>query len=298
MSIILLILKIIGIVLLSLIGLILFLVMLVLFVPIRYKVKADYDDKLVADVRISYLLHIFSFLLCFDGEKLNTIIRIFGIRISEKKEKQKKEKKKKEKKKEKKNTEPDTPEYTLEGFDEEETLPDTDYSEYNSADDIEDEDETEKGFFGKIKEYLTFLYKYFSNFSAKVRNSVNKVKEIKDNLVYYIDLLSKEKTKTTFKYALNRLLNILKAIKPRKFDAEFQFGFEDPATTGKILSYLAIVYPFIHGNIKIIPEFEEQIIRGNLLIKGRIFIIALLIQGWKLYFNKDIRKLVKEIKRN
>lgn len=294
MSILLLILKIIGIVILSLLGLILLVVMLVLFVPIRYKVKADYDDKLVADVKVSYLLHIVTFLLNFDGKELDTKLKIFGIKTGKRKDKPRKEKKKAKVKEEKK----DIPEYTLEGFDEEETLPTTDYSEYNSADDTGDEFDENLGFFGKLKEYFNFIRNLILNFTNKVKAVIDKIREIKDNIEYYIDLLSRERTKTTFKYILDKIVKILKTLKPKKFTGRFQFGFEDPATTGKILSYAALLYPFIHNNIELVPEFETQIIRGNLYIKGRIFIIALLIQGWKLYFNKDVRKLIKELKRN
>lgn len=293
MSTFLLILKIIGIVLLSIIGLVLFLIALILFVPIRYRIKAEYDKKADVDVRVSYLLHIFTVIFKFDGSSPDFRIKIFGIKLPEKK--QPKEKKKKEtKQKESKRKEP---EYSLEGFDEEEALPETDYSEVN-CDDIPDIEEEPKGFFGKLKEYLKFVYDFICSFKEKVIAVRNKIKEIKDNIEYYLDLFTSEHTKRTLNYGFTIVKKIFAAFKPTVLKGRFRFGFEDPSTTGKILSILAITYPIIRDKIEIIPEFDEKIIQGNLFIKGRIFIITLLIQGWKLYFNKDIRKLAKDLKRN
>lgn len=296
MSIFLLILKIIGIVLLSVIGLILLLIALVLFVPIRYRVLADYDETFTASVKISYLLHIVTFLFSYDGQKSDKVLKIFGIKLS-KKDKVKKEKPEKTKKKAK-DEKPDEPEYVLEGFDDEEEYKIEDpQTEVYTESDFPGEEEEHKGFFGKLKEYLQYVYNFISNFSEKIKAFFAKVKGIKDNIEYYLDLFTDEHNKETFKYAFGIIFKILNAVKPRKLDGAFRFGFEDPETTGKLLSVLAIIYPFTGGAIKITPEFDEEIMQGNLFAKGRIFIITLLIQGWKLYFNKDIRKVIRDIKR-
>lgn len=284
MSVFFLVLKIIGIVLLSVIGLVLLILALVLFVPIRYRVKADYDEKLLAEVKVSYLLHIVTFLLEYDGENLTKKLKLFGIKFSKRKRKSDKNVIKE-------------PQYTLEGFDEDDFKiedPQTETYVFNGED---DEEEPKKGFFAKLKEYLLYIYDFIKGFNDKVKQFFDKLKKIKDNIVYYIDLISSEHTKETLKYAMGIVLKILKAIKPRKINGTFRFGFEDPETTGKLLSVLAIAYPLIGNAISIQPEFDEQIIQGNVFMKGRIFIIALLIHGWKLYFNKDIRKVIKEFQR-
>lgn len=296
MSIFLLILKIIGIVLLSVIGLILFLVMLVLFVPLRYSVKADYDNKLTAKVTVSYLLHILSIVCEYDGEKLSKAIKIFGISLKKREKKESRKKPEKPKKKKEK-TEP-VPEYTLEGFDDEDEYKIEDpQTEYYSSEDIEELKIEEKGFWSKLKEYITYIYNLITGFTDKIRNLYKKLTDIKDNLTYYLDLITDEKVKETLTYALGIVFKILKAVGPKKIEGKARFGFDDPATTGKVLSFLAIVYPMIGGSIIIIPEFDEEIIEGNLFLRGRIFIITLLIQGWKLYFNRDIRKVIKDFKR-
>ena len=49
--------------------------------------------------------------------------------------------------------------------------------------------------------------------------------------------------------------------------------------------------------MKIEPDFEEQIVEGETYIKGRIFVIVLLVAAWKLYFDKDLRKMLKSLKK-
>lgn len=78
MAIFLSVLKIIGIVLLSILGLLVLVLLIALFVPVRYKLKADYDSDILADARISYLLHIISVRFLYNGESKLTI-RLFGI---------------------------------------------------------------------------------------------------------------------------------------------------------------------------------------------------------------------------
>ena len=82
MHIVLLILKIIGIVLLSLIGVLLALILLGLFVPIRYNIKGEKENKLPlkVDIRLNWLLHIVSFTLKYK-EEASYRLRIFGITV-------------------------------------------------------------------------------------------------------------------------------------------------------------------------------------------------------------------------
>jgi hypothetical protein len=77
------ILKIIGIVLLSIIGLLLVIVLALCFVPFRYKINASKDDSLIANVKITYLLHFISLKAIYD-KKLTIEARILGIRVYKK----------------------------------------------------------------------------------------------------------------------------------------------------------------------------------------------------------------------
>lgn len=101
------ILKIILIILAVLIGLILLILLLVLFAPIRYKVAADIGDDIAVTAKVRFLIVSVNVIFEKNEKKLDTFLRIVGIKIGlgnkegeghkEKKSKPKKEKKKKNK---------------------------------------------------------------------------------------------------------------------------------------------------------------------------------------------------------
>lgn len=78
-------LKIVGIVLLAIIGIILFIFLLLMFVPFRYRITGQYDEKVKeGKVNVSFLLHMISAKVLFENKKLNMIIKIIGIPVFKK----------------------------------------------------------------------------------------------------------------------------------------------------------------------------------------------------------------------
>ena len=83
------ILKITGIVLLSIIAFLLLILIIFLFVPVRYKAKGSFKDKIPqAKFSISYLLYILYIVFRYD-QGFSYCIRIFGIKLNLKKSKKK-----------------------------------------------------------------------------------------------------------------------------------------------------------------------------------------------------------------
>ena len=86
MTIFLMILKGIGITLLVILGILLLLILSVLFVPLRYQTKGKWDKALSMYAKVTWLLHIVT-VLYIPGENGNTVIRIFGIPVYDKRRK-------------------------------------------------------------------------------------------------------------------------------------------------------------------------------------------------------------------
>lgn len=74
-----LILKIIGYILLAVLGLLLLLLFVVLFVPIRYRLTAEHGEKLKAEGRVSWLLHILHARISHLEGILHIRVRLFGF---------------------------------------------------------------------------------------------------------------------------------------------------------------------------------------------------------------------------
>lgn len=339
LSVLLTILKIIGIVLLCIIGLVLFLVCVILFVPIRYKVKAKYSDtdkNPDISVNISFLLHIFSYSISYAEGKLNKFLRIFGIKCM----KGKKDKKEKKAKKRKNNSDKDADyndniheskdvyDETINDSNNEESVDDKDEIQYEidwisneedtdstDKDDIDnkskdkesslDEDEPEegKGLFKKISGFIEKIKNGIERFIENIK-SINGNVQLKTEKIFnsfnkfrdYGAFIDDYRNKKAFSLIIKEVKRILKSIRIRKGKGHFTFGFDDPATTGQVLMYLSMLYPVYKNDFKIDPRFEEEIIDVDALIKGKVTLFVLLYSFIRVWFNKDVKRLIKKYK--
>lgn len=81
LEIILTILKFAGIGIGILLAVVLLLLILALFVPVRYDVKAESDEKLQAKGKIHWLFHILSFQIWYENDEMKMVARIFGVPV-------------------------------------------------------------------------------------------------------------------------------------------------------------------------------------------------------------------------
>ena len=70
------------------------------------------------------------------------------------------------------------------------------------------------------------------------------------------------------------------------------FGFEDPATTGKVLGATSIFYGIYGDKLELEPDFDKTVLYGKYKFKGRIRMCSLLIVALKLYRNKWIKEFI------
>ena len=313
----------IGITLLCIVVILLLLLLALLFVPIRYRVKGlkqDGENAVTASAKVYWLLHVVSFVISWDG-KCRSVLRVFGIPIYDslrkkenKKKTIKKEKKKRKQKQLKARKEETKPAATYE----EDAEPAESYREVSKSaesyrevskpaekyesvtEELEDsEEQVKKSFLQKLKEFCRKLYEWMQKLLAlpslikeKFQNIKDKLQGIQDKIEAYRTFIGREDFKRAFALCKKQLFAIWKNIRPKKCAIDARFGFEDPATTGQILSYICMLYPLLGKDMNIQPDFEYQVLEGKLLIKGRITVFVLLKAAWILYFNKDIKRLI------
>lgn len=320
MSIVLLILKIIGITLLSILALLLLVICLVLFVPIRYRLEGSKDlndTKFLVTGKVTYLLHIVNAYVKY-YEKLEYALRLFIFKLisSDKKEKPEKPKRnrrktenpkaEKEELKEQIEQADTESEFTnTEGLDftfdrnEDELLEsqEVDSQDENTGNESSDQKEEKTPLLEKIASFIEKALDFILDIPDKVEAAINKVNDIKENADYYIEAINDEKNKEAIALCVQSLLKILKSIRPRKIKGYIHIGKEDPYTMGKILSIYSMIYPLTHDKIKFESEFDEELLEGNLFIKGKVTVIVLVIAAVRIYFNKNVRNLIKVLKR-
>lgn len=140
-----------------------------------------------------------------------------------------------------------------------------------------------KNLVGKIKEKLRSIWKIILNLWDKKRK-----------VVAFFQL---EENKAGIKVGLVHLWEILRHVGPTKTEGYIRFGTGDPASTGQALGIAAALYGYYGKYLTIEPDFEEEILEGEVLMKGRIRLFNLLIIGIKLLREEKLKRFIKNAKR-
>ena len=293
------ILKILGIVLLSILGLVLLLILIVLFVPIRYKAKIIKQTDDLKDVSVkadvTYLLRIFRVLINYPSEDI-VKVKVLFFKLYPKKQKALPQEEIKEITNEDSSNSVEEPlevpvEESKDNIEEAlDRLEDASSEVIDANFDDEHEKKTILGFIHAIIDLIRKLKLTLNNLCVNIKNAFN-------NISFYLDVLESKEFKRAFKLLKKKLKKLFRCIRPKRIKGYIQFGADDPALVAKVFGLYSVIYPHIDKHFRLIPSFESSSFTGEVLIKGNIRIINLLIIAITVYFNKDIRYLIKLFKK-
>lgn len=149
----------------------------------------------------------------------------------------------------------------------------------------------------KILWCIQKLWELLKNIRYTIQSIYDKIRNIIHHIRYYYKVLRSDLFHRTWEKCSKEALRLLKSIAPRKVKGCLHIGMEDPATTGQILGYYGMLYPLIGGHIDVIPDFDQVILEGSLKIRGHITLFQAVRTACAIYFNKDLRKLIRLLKR-
>ena len=112
-----------------------------------------------------------------------------------------------------------------------------------------------------------------------------------------IYMLNDERDKDAVLELLLRVKKLLWHIRPRKLDISLKLGLGDPAATGEALGCIYAFYPVYTRHLRLDPDFDNKVIESSLELKGHVQLIFVLIAALRVYFNKDIRRLYRQIQK-
>lgn len=324
LAIILQILKIIGIVLLIIFALFIMLALCVLFVPIRYRIKASaqpvaslpprdnlgdsfLQNEISAEVKFFWLLHIvtLSFRMYKKGitditqstafdleafkEQMHLRLRIFGITLMDflhQEPKKAKKPKKKSPKEPKRKSKKESQKAS-----ENELLKE---SEIASANEPDCKDSAAPLKAEKLRLFVETLKKIFEkvvHIKYTVIEIIEKVKKTKAQIEYYKETLTGKHTKPARDKAFLQLKRIWRNIRPSRHRITLNLGTPDPAQMGEILAVFGLCMPFLGNTVSVTPYFDRFVIEGDMEIKGRMTVFVFLRTVWIMLFDKDLKKL-------
>ena len=310
LHVLLLILKITGIVIACILGLVILVVTAVLFVPVRYRVNADYHGRFKAHAKVSWL-GILRLLVSYD-EELDIKAKALFITVynnndeNSKASEHKKAKKKKEKKPEENIFSASDKE--TEKFAEKEEKPQIKMAEAvnETKEDVQDVKETvsedesgdtqKKSFFDKVKDKCFVIYTKIKEIIKLIKDTVNKVSGAADRLKEKVskakEFVTDEDNKALFHFLVEQLKALIKVIRPKKYRINARIGFEDPATMGKVLAYVSILYGMSGVDLSLEPVFGESVKEGSIFLKGNICIFSVLRIALRVYRNEQFKKFI------
>lgn len=322
LGILLAVLKIIGIILLTILIIIIALTAIILLVPIRYRGKVSYiQGKFTGNLRISWLLSFVSVRAGIDDGKSVFLVNILGKRIypkgesnqqkngnadaSECESEPKIELPQKDSRIEKiyepinedvaskkelpdgndvlnKNQGMDVHEVKIEDFEHGDGQ-DENIQKKESAKNIKEK---------KIKNPFTKLL----GLKEKLFDLKEKVMKAEKKAEYWKKLLMSDSMKKALSDLTKTGKRFLQHVLPKRLEGDIHIGFEDPSVTGKILAYLALLYPFTGDALNVEADFENKILEGKLKFSGRIRLGAILYFALTIILNKNICCQYKRLK--
>lgn len=310
------ILKIIGILLLVVIGLLILGILAILFVPLRYDGKISYNDKnQCVATQITWLFR----LICIEGgyqEKVYARARLLWFTLWKWKADEKENDKEDhlesadyseeeldrllEERSQKEESKEETKEETKEAKVIEETLDEPDAEEnLTEVQPTEIEPKEVELNEAKSKEAESKEAESTEKKPKKIQfQQIGKrIKEIKEKIKHIKEMASDQRIHRAILLLIDGAWKIVRHSLPRKIKGRAKFGFEDPSTTGQILTYVSLLYPCYAKSVELVPMFTEKVIDLDLYFRGRVRLFSLIWICVKIWFDRNFRYLYKKVKK-
>ena len=164
----------------------------------------------------------------------------------------------------------------------------------------DNEQEEQESFFYRIRKSIKTIFQRIKDILLKIREGLHSIRNIFTNIKAKIHLIKEfleiEDNRKGIGRVYAGLKKTLKHILPYKVKGFVRIGLDDPCNTGYLLGVLSMVYPIYADKIQIIPDFQEEVLEGQVDAKGRIRAFTLLIIGIKLILDNNFKTLLKNVK--
>ena len=162
---------------------------------------------------------------------------------------------------------------------------------------------------GRIKTAVGNLIRIVQNFLGIPKRILKKMQSLAltirnfcDKINWWKEFLDHPRTREALSFLWKNAKKLIYHVLPTRITGKITFGNEDPAVTGMVLAVLGMTIPFHKNKIEAAPLFDdENVLEGEIMLKGRIYGIVVLTTAAKLYFNKNIKYVIhrwrhKEVK--
>lgn len=323
MEILFLILKVLGIIL----ALLLLMIIVFLSVPVRYGFNIKVQDEAEGKAVIHWLFHLVDIRVFYRQKDISFRLRILGIPISTDKEKPGKKKKEKSDNRKKKKSEESGDRETGESFSEKtevlslpeeirkdtndsvrteqtELLPDSDMLLSEETDTEEKKKQTGKGWSrkkgsrGKGKKGTSGAKKRFRGPGQRAEGVKTGAATVKEQIENIKNMILEETNQNAFRLLLGEFRYLLRHYSPKKVYGTVRFAMGNPDQTGKVLGVISLFPGWSRYRIVVMPDFASEVfyLKGNLTVKGHVRALHVLVSGFRMIKDKNIRQLITNLR--
>lgn len=125
---------------------------------------------------------------------------------------------------------------------------------------------------------------------TEFRDMVQKLLKRKDDL---LDFWNLEEHVRAGGAVLKELQYLWKKLRPKKVKGKITFGFSDQANTGICMGVAGMFCAWYPKKLKIVPDFDREILEGEIRITGKARVCVFARVLWKFYRNEDIRHMYR-----
>ncbi|MGI6011009.1 MAG: DUF2953 domain-containing protein [Ruminococcus sp.] len=297
------ILKILGILILILLSFLCLILLSLLFVPVTYRVRGQKEKEwMEGRAAVHWLFGLISVSAVYREGNALVNIRLFGVsletykKIGKRLRSRKKYRVKPVREEDKSSISPEVqpqPERVQQ-------MRQKDDSTGNQGEKTEREEKEKRKnvsglseFLKKISEIIKKIFRIPSHIIQSIKKIQLTLRRFCDKIRQWKKFLGDENTKEAIRCLKTNAGNLIRHVMPRKVKGYVRFGFDDPALTGQTLGAVSMILPLYKSRFLVIPVFDEKILEGDVLLKGRIFGIVLLKTAWNVYRSRPVRKTIR-----
>ena len=145
------------------------------------------------------------------------------------------------------------------------------------------------GFFRDFHQSLKRIPKIWTEIKNKLANGRKSFERMRE-------IFTNEENREVFRLLVSRGRKLFRHVRPKKIKGKLQFGFSDPYRTGQVLTAVSPFYGLYAKELELIPDFEHEVLKGEISVKGRIRMGVVLWTGIRLFLNKNFRRLLKRFR--
>lgn len=149
-------------------------------------------------------------------------------------------------------------------------------------------------FLKRWKEWFCYRLEQIQAFFRNLCSVLKKIKRKAQWLLEVKEFWQLENTRRMVCILKDNVIHLGRKLKPKVLRGKVIFGAGDPCTTGQILGAAAMLYAVYGKGVRVIPDFEEARLEGELYIRGRISIITILIILIRIFLSGEWNQFRRE----